>query len=71
VVAVMLPVQAERARWLVDFWVEDLDAAVGRSEQAGGTTVAPPFEAPPGRSAVLADPAGVTFSISQVSSSGG
>jgi predicted enzyme related to lactoylglutathione lyase len=67
VVAVMLPVQAERARWLVDFWVEDLDAAVGRGEEAGGRTVAPPFEAPPGRSAVLADPAGVTFSISQVS----
>jgi len=71
VVAVMLPVQAERARWLVDFWVEDLDAAVGRGEEAGGSTVAPPFEAPPGRSAVLADPAGVTFSISQVSVPGG
>ena len=46
-------------------------AAVGRGEEAGGSTVAPPFEAPPGRSAVLADPAGVTFSISQVSVPGG
>jgi predicted enzyme related to lactoylglutathione lyase len=71
VVAVMLPVEGERARWLVDFWVEDLDAAVARSVRGGGTTVAPPFEAPPGRSAVLADPAGVTFSISQVKPPGG
>ena len=31
-----------------------------------GTTVAAPFAAPDGRQAVLADPAGVTFSISQV-----
>jgi uncharacterized protein len=67
VVAVMLPADAEKARWLVDFWVDDLEAAVARSERGGGTTVAPPFEAPPGRSAVLADPAGVRFSISQVS----
>ena len=65
VVAVMAPAE-EGARWVVDFWVDDIDAAVARSEQGGGTTVAPPFEAPPGRSAVLADPAGVTFSISQV-----
>jgi predicted enzyme related to lactoylglutathione lyase len=71
VVAVMLPVEAETARWIVDFWVDDLDAAVARSAQGGGTTVAPPFEAPPGRSAVLADPAGVTFSISQVGPPGG
>jgi predicted enzyme related to lactoylglutathione lyase len=66
VVAVMAPAEAPAARWDVNFWVEDLEAAVARSEQAGGTTVVAPFEAPPGRSAVLADPAGVTFSISKV-----
>jgi uncharacterized protein len=67
VVAVMMPApDGATARWAVDFWVDDLDAAVARSEQRGGTTVQAPFEAPPGRSAVLADPAGVTFSISQV-----
>ena len=66
VVAVMVPGEADTTRWLVDFWVDDLDAAVARSEQAGGTTVAAPYDAPPGRSAVLGDPAGVTFSISQV-----
>ena len=66
VVAVMLPTEGGQARWAVDFWVDDLDAAVGRSEAGGGTTVQPPFESPPGRSAVLADPAGVSFSVSQV-----
>ena len=71
VVAVMVPAQTDEARWLVDFWVDDLDAAVARSERRGGTTIAPPFNAPPGRSAVLADPAGATFEISQVSVPGG
>ena len=66
VVAVMLPTQDGPARWIVDFWVDDLEAAVARSEAGGGTTVVPPFEAPPGRSAVLADAAGVSFSVSQV-----
>jgi len=65
VVAVMTPA-AQGARWIVDFWVDDIDAAVARSEDGGGTTVAAPFAAPVGRQAVLADPAGVTFSISQV-----
>jgi predicted enzyme related to lactoylglutathione lyase len=65
VVAAMAPA-GQGARWLVDFWVDDLEAAVARSEQGGGKTVAPPFESGPGRSAVLADPAGVSFSISQV-----
>ena len=65
VVAVMTPAE-QGARWIVDFWVDDIDAAVARSEEGGGTTVAAPFAAPVGRQAVLADPAGVTFSISQV-----
>ena len=67
VVALMMRApEGAKGRWEVGFWVDDLDAAVGRSAQRGGTTVRPPFDAPPGRSAVLADPAGVTFSISHV-----
>ena len=27
VVAVMVPTEADEARWLVNFWVDDLDAA--------------------------------------------
>ena len=67
VVAVMMPAEpGAPPRWSVDFWVDDIDAAVARSEDGGGTTIAAPFAAPVGRQAVLADPAGVTFSISQV-----
>ena len=66
VVAVMMPTEDGPARWDVNFWVDDLEAAVARSEAGGGTTVQPPFETPPGRTAVLADPAGVTFSVSHV-----
>jgi uncharacterized protein len=65
VVAVMAPAE-EGARWFVDFWVDDVDAAVERSEHAGGSTVRPPADGPVGRSAVIADPAGVAFSISHV-----
>jgi uncharacterized protein len=66
VVAVMVPVpEGASGRWVPDFWVDDLEAAVARSEQHGGTTVQAPFEAPPGRSAVLAEPAGVTFTVSR------
>ena len=65
VVAVMMPADGP-ARWHVNFWVDDLEAAVERSESGGGTTVQPPVDTPPGRTAVLADPAGVTFSVSHV-----
>ncbi len=43
VVAVMTPAE-QGARWIVDFWVDDIDAAVARSEEGGGTTVAAPFD---------------------------
>jgi predicted enzyme related to lactoylglutathione lyase len=67
VIAAMAPGNAGgKARWSVDFWVGDIDTAAGAAEPAGGTVVMAPFETPLGRSAVLADPAGVTFSISQV-----
>src|SRR4051794_39818006 len=67
VVAAMAPADAgEPARWSVDFWVEDVDAAVAEAERHGGAAVVAPFESPPGRTAVLADSAGVTFSVSQV-----
>ena len=67
VVAAMMHAEAGApARWSVDFWVDDIEAAVAGAERAGGATVLAPFENPVGRSAVLADTAGVTFSISQV-----
>lgn len=50
----------------MDFWVEGVDAATERAGQLGGSVVAPPFDIPIGRTAVLADLAGAVFSVSQV-----
>ena len=65
VVAVMM--EGEAAAWGVDFWIADLEAAVAAAEAAGGRVVVPPHDQPPAfRSAVLADPEGATFSLSQL-----
>jgi uncharacterized protein len=66
VVATMAPAQTGPARWAVDFWVDDVDAATATAERSGGQAVVAPFDIPIGRTAVLADPAGATFSISRV-----
>ncbi len=67
VVAVMVPAQpAGAAAWAVDFWVADLDAAVARVADLGGRVLVPVHDRPPFRSAVLADPEGAAFSLSQL-----
>jgi uncharacterized protein len=62
VVAVMVP--GEPARWAVNFWIADADGAAQRAPGLGGAVVAGPYDVPPFREAVLADPAGATFSVS-------
>jgi predicted enzyme related to lactoylglutathione lyase len=49
----------------VTFMVDDVDRVTARAFELGGTVMVPPFDAPPLRSAVLSDPAGAVFSISQ------
>jgi predicted enzyme related to lactoylglutathione lyase len=67
VVAVMARAgDGEAAHWRADFWIADADAAVARASQLGGSVVAGPEDAGPFREAVLADPAGATFSVSQL-----
>jgi predicted enzyme related to lactoylglutathione lyase len=67
VVAVMAPTQPGGvSAWAVDFWVTDLDAAVARAPELGGRVLAPVHNRPPFRSAVLADPEGATFWLSQL-----
>ena len=67
VVAVMSPLApGEPARWGPDFWIADADAAAGRATERGGAVLAGPFDQPPFRTAVLADPGGAAFSISQL-----
>jgi predicted enzyme related to lactoylglutathione lyase len=64
VVATMMPGDAP-AHWTVDFWIVDADAAAAAATELGGRVVSPPTDSPLFRSAVLADPSGVTFSVSQ------
>lgn len=67
VVATMTPAaDGEPARWHVDFWVQDVDAAAAVAATDGGRVVVAPFDLPIGRSAVLADPAGAPFSVSRM-----
>jgi len=65
VVAVMVEGEGAAA-WMPGFWVVDADAAAANAEELGGAVLSPVTEAPPGKQAVLADPAGAPFSISQV-----
>jgi uncharacterized protein len=52
-------------RWSVDFWVTDPDATAARATDLGGSVLAPPSDSLVGRSGVLADPQGASFTISQ------
>ena len=52
--------------WGVDFWVTDADAATTRATDLGASVLAPPFDTPVGRSALVAHPQGATFSLSTV-----
>jgi uncharacterized protein len=54
------------SHWGVDFWIADTDAAVAKATELGGEVVNPPTESPGFRSAVLADPQGAVFTISQL-----
>jgi predicted enzyme related to lactoylglutathione lyase len=65
-VAAMARVPEGPARWSVDFWVDDVDAAVTAAGARGGTVLAPAAASPVGRTAVLADPHGADFSVSRV-----
>jgi predicted enzyme related to lactoylglutathione lyase len=69
VVAVMTPLRKEDdfpPVWSVDFWIDDTDAAVDRIARLGGRVMVPRFDTPLFRTAVVADPAGAPFSISQL-----
>jgi predicted enzyme related to lactoylglutathione lyase len=54
------------ARWHVDFWVDDVDAAAATALRLGGSAPVEPFDMPMGRTAVLADPHGAIFSVTRV-----
>jgi predicted enzyme related to lactoylglutathione lyase len=57
--------------WNVNIQVDDTDAVATRAARLGGTILMPPTDAPGFRSAVLLDPQGAAFSISQIVSAPG
>jgi uncharacterized protein len=57
------------AAWGVDFRVRDVDATAALAARLGGRSVAPAFDTPVGRTAVIADPQGAVFSVSRVAAS--
>ena len=66
VVAAMAPLAEGPARWSVDFWIADADAAAAKTQELGGSILSGPEDAPPFREAVLADPQGAEFAVSQM-----
>ncbi|HEX5908968.1 MAG TPA: VOC family protein [Thermoleophilaceae bacterium] len=68
VVAVRMSAEdGEAPGWALDFWIDDAEEAVARAAELGGTVVAGPYDAPPAfRQAVLSDPQGGAFSVSQL-----
>ena len=66
VVAVMMPAADAPPRWSVDLWVDDADATADRATRLGGAVLEPPSDSAVSRSAVLADPLGAPFSVSEI-----
>jgi hypothetical protein len=54
------------SHWSIDFWVEDADAVLEKATALGGAVIAGPFDTPAFRSAVVSDPQGAAFSVSQL-----
>jgi predicted enzyme related to lactoylglutathione lyase len=60
------PQEPPTPRWTISFRVADADQSAARAEELGGTVLLPPMEVPVGRFAIVADPAGASFSIAAV-----
>jgi uncharacterized protein len=65
-VAVGIPTGDGPARWDVDFWTDDADRVAAVAAERGGRVLAAPHEEAGFRRIVVADPAGATFSASQL-----
>jgi hypothetical protein len=53
--------------WSVDFWIRNVDEAVAKVAELGGQVLTEPYDVPNTglRQAVVADPQGATFSLTQ------
>jgi predicted enzyme related to lactoylglutathione lyase len=70
VVAVIVPAnqggEGETPYWNVDFWVDGAESTAARAAELGGTVVAEPYDVGPFKQAVIADPNGAAFTISEL-----
>jgi uncharacterized protein len=60
------PQEGPAPRWTVSFRVADADQSAARVQELGGTVLLPPMDIPVGRFAIVADPAGASFSMAAV-----
>jgi uncharacterized protein len=59
-------VEGDDAAWRTNVWVDSADDTAARAQAAGGSILSGPQDLPGvGRSAVLADPAGAVFTVSE------
>jgi len=60
------PQEGPVPRWTISFRVADADQSAARAQELGGSVLLPPIDIPAGRFAIVADPAGASFSIMAV-----
>ena len=56
---------ADQPHWSVDFYCDDADVTADYAARLGGTVIVPVFDNRRFRRAVLADPQGATFTVTQ------
>lgn len=57
------PQEGDAPRWTVSFMVADADQAAAQVERLGGSVLLAPVEVPVGKFAIVADPAGASFTV--------
>ena len=65
-----VPSDGSGAYWLTYFAVADTEAAAAKAVELGGSVVRAPFDAPFGKTALLAGPEGERFAVTQVQAEG-
>jgi uncharacterized protein len=71
VVGWMVPMTSEQfsddtpSHWGITFGVDDTDVTADKAAELGAKVLVPPFDVPPVRLAVLADPQGAVFTVSK------
>jgi uncharacterized protein len=68
--AMKLSMEGMPPAWGIYFAVDDADKTAELAAANGGTVLQPPMDIPPGRMAVIADPAGAVFNIIKMTEPG-